>query len=149
MEQSNDLAGAKAAFTEAMTDSSDINTRINASESLGRLYMNVKNYDEARNVFQKMATAFPDRNEAKLISALGLAGIARDEEAYDQAVKILKEAEAKCLNNMYCCRIEEALAQNYRLMNQSELLKEVYKKVLEKYPDCWLAQEARQASGAQ
>ncbi len=143
----NNFNEAKIRYENVYNNSDDRYMFLQAAENLGRLYFDNGMEEKSNQNFQSIMDKWPNSPQAHTTAMIGLAENARRLMKFEKAASLLDEAATKCSDPMDCCRVMSSKAQNLREWGKDTELNELFKMVLEKYSDCWVAQEARESLG--
>ncbi|MCZ7582873.1 MAG: pentapeptide repeat-containing protein [Deltaproteobacteria bacterium] len=143
--QKGDFEGARKLYLSVFDNAANAGIQQQGGESLGNLLANNQLLDEAEQVYRSILKRWPEQQVTKMNAQIGLAQVENYRGRHDAAIKILADLAPACVDDNICCRIQSDLANFYRQLGDTDGLTKTYKTVVSRYPECWIAEEARAA----
>ncbi len=103
-----------------------------AKNQLGYLALEQKKPAEARQIFQDVATMFPDQENAMILAELGIADSYRDQQKYDEAVKQYRAFAEKWKDFPQAVDAWDRMAKVYVLTGDPDKAESVYQLIISK-----------------
>ncbi len=135
---------ARPVLDDVRKNALDPNVRTQAAFALAQAESRAGKASAAREIYTALAKEFADRDDVQVQCDLGLAEVEKQRNNSAQALVHLDRAYARCKDPGVCCQILGDMIHHHRVQKRDDAVKNVFKIVLEKYPDCWLAAEARE-----
>ncbi len=104
-----------------------------AKNQLGYLALEQSKPEAARKVFQDVTTMFPDQENAMILAELGTADSYRDQEEYDQALKLYQAFAEKWKDFPQSVDAWDRMAKVYVLIGEPEKAEKVYESIISKH----------------
>lgn len=135
---------ARPVLDDIRKNAPDPNVRTQASFALAQAEARAGKANAAREIYAALAKEFADRDDVQVQCDLGLAEVEKQQNNSAQALVHLERAFGRCKDPGVCCQILGDKIHHQRALGQAAAVKETFRIVLEKYPDCWLTAEAKE-----
>ena len=140
--ESGNITAAISAFEEVLNKYSGTKGAGIATYYIGDYYYKLKNFNEARERFQKYWDDYEDNDILTSSAISGIATCFEEEREYLQAVKYYKRAADKFPDSFVAPRNLIDMGRCYELADMKNEAEKVYKEIIEKYSSSIYVREA-------